>query len=102
MDNSVLSVILKRIKDRMLELLERDFIGLEGISLAFWIDNNDEYKKKSIETLYYLFPAGLFHNNWCKVNVEYDAAKGIESCVSCEFVVHLKASGHICISMSKQ
>ena len=91
MDKSFHSVILKRIKDQMLELLEGDFIGLEGISLALWIINNDEYEMKSIDKLHYTFPAGLSHDKWQKLNVENDAAKGFESFVSCEFVVHQKA-----------
>jgi len=67
----------------MLELLEGDFIGLEGISLAFWMINNDEYQMKSIDKLHYMFPAGLSYDKWHKLNVVYDAAKGFESCVSC-------------------
>jgi len=102
MDKSFHSVILKRIKDQMLELLEGDFIGLEGISLALWIINNDEYEMKSIDKLHYTFPAGLSHDKWQKLNVENDAAKGFESFVSCEFVVHQKAWGHVLIWKSKQ
>jgi len=91
MDKSFLSVSLKRIKDQMLELLEGDFIGLEGIILSFWIINNDEYEMRSIDKLYYTLLAALSHDKWHKLNVEYDPAKGLESFVSCELVVHRKS-----------
>ena len=85
----------------MLELLEGNLFGLEGIPLAFWINNNWNYEMKSIDTLHYTFLAGPFHNKWHKLNIESDAAKGFESFVSCEFVVPKKARGHICISKLK-
>jgi len=54
------------------------------------IINNDECKLKSIDKLHYTFPAGLSHDKWHKLNIEHDAAKGLELLVGCEFVVHRK------------
>jgi len=56
--------------------------------LPFLIVNNDKYEMESIDTLNYMFRAGLSHDSWHKLIVEHDAANGFKSFVSCEFVVH--------------
>jgi len=56
--------------------------------LAYLIGNNDEYEVKSIHQLHYMFAAGLSHDKLHNLNVEHDAAKGVKSFVSCEFLVH--------------
>ena len=58
--------------------------------MAFLIINNDEYEMKSIDKLHYMFPAGLSHEKWQKFNIQHDVAKGFESLIPCEFVVHWK------------
>ena len=58
--------------------------------MEFLIINNDEYEMKSIDKLHYMFPAGVSHDKLHKLNIEQDAAKGFESLVRCEFVVHRK------------
>jgi len=63
------------------------------ISLAFLTKNNDEYERKSIYKLHYMFPAGLFHDKWHKLNIEPDAAMGFKSFVHCKFVVHQNPEG---------
>jgi len=45
---------------------------------------------KWIDKVHYTFPAGLSHDNWQKLNIEYDVAMGFELLVHCEFVVHRK------------
>jgi hypothetical protein len=91
MDKSVLPVILQQIKHQILDLSKGEFIGLEGISLAFWNINNDGHDMKSIDKLHHMFLAVQFHDKWHKLNVEYATAMGFKSSVSCEFVVYWKA-----------
>jgi hypothetical protein len=78
------------IKDLIFELLEVDFIGLEGISLGFRITNNAEYDIKSVDQLLDTFLGGLSDDRWHKSNVEYDSAMDFESSDSCEFVIRRK------------
>jgi len=37
--------------------------------------NNDEYEMKLIDKLSYTFPTGPSHDQWHKLNVQYDAVK---------------------------
>jgi len=61
-----------------------------GNLLAFLGINNDKYQIRSIDKLHYTLLTGPFHDKWHTWNVNHDAAKGFESCVSCKLFVHLK------------